>query len=144
MSIQTQIGLVSEHNVIAQCFARGYGVLQPIGNYLPYDLILDVNSTLIKVQIKTLWKDNRGSSGSYICKSCKAGGYRSQKKYVLQYKLSDFDFGICYNRDTGDMSIVPTVVFIKVGTFTASRPENAIYLNAWHLLEEFCPHQLVV
>ncbi len=45
-------GDIAEQAVILFALKQGWGVLQPVGDRLPYDLVLDVEGRLIKVQVK--------------------------------------------------------------------------------------------
>ena len=49
----TQIGDLSEQKFILFCLENNIPILKPIGNNLPYDCIIDVNSKLYKIQVKT-------------------------------------------------------------------------------------------
>jgi streptomycin 6-kinase len=57
-------GDIAEHATILQALKRGWGVLEPIGDRLPYDLVFDVSGTLVKVQVKCAWFDD--SSQNYV------------------------------------------------------------------------------
>lgn len=43
---------------------RGWGVLKPIGDRLPYDLVFDIEGTLVKIQVKYAWLHE--PSGNYV------------------------------------------------------------------------------
>ena len=51
-------GDLAEQAVILAALRHGWEVLRPIGDRLPYDLVLDVNSNLIKIQVKSAWFDS--------------------------------------------------------------------------------------
>ncbi|MBX2874586.1 MAG: hypothetical protein KTR30_20865 [Saprospiraceae bacterium] len=44
--------MIAEQAVRLAALTRAYGVSTPIGDYLPYDLILDVQARLLKIQVK--------------------------------------------------------------------------------------------
>lgn len=46
-------GDIAEQSVILFVLQKGWGVAKPIGDRLPYDVILDINGRLIKVQVKS-------------------------------------------------------------------------------------------
>ncbi len=47
-----QIGDIAEQAAILQALKRGWGVLLPIGDRLPYDMAFDVGGCLVKIQVK--------------------------------------------------------------------------------------------
>jgi hypothetical protein len=55
---------IAEQAAILHAMKRSWGVLKPIGDRLPYDLVFDVESSLVKVQVKSAWFD--GPSGNYV------------------------------------------------------------------------------
>ncbi|MGH7204791.1 MAG: group I intron-associated PD-(D/E)XK endonuclease [Nitrospiraceae bacterium] len=57
-------GDIAEQVAILQALKRGWGVLKPIGDRLPYDLVFDVKRTLVKVQVKCAWFDE--GRGNYV------------------------------------------------------------------------------
>ncbi len=52
-------GDIAEQAAVLQALKRGWGVLKPVGDRLPYDVVFDVNNVLIKIQVKNGWFDNR-------------------------------------------------------------------------------------
>lgn len=50
-------GDIAEQAAILQALKRGWGVLNPVGDRLPYDLVLDVEGKLVRVQVKSAWFD---------------------------------------------------------------------------------------
>jgi hypothetical protein len=50
-------GDIAEQAAILHALKHGWGVLRPIGDRLPYDLVFDVEGTLVKVQAKGAWFD---------------------------------------------------------------------------------------
>lgn len=51
-------GDIAEHVAVLHALKRGWGVLRPIGDRLPNDLVFDVNGALIKIQVKSAWCDS--------------------------------------------------------------------------------------
>ncbi len=45
-------GDIAEQAAVFHALKRGWGVLKPVGDRLPYDLVFDVDGVLIKVQVK--------------------------------------------------------------------------------------------
>ena len=51
MNLDTNLkGDIAEQTAILEALKRGWGVLKPVGDRLPYDLVFDVEGTLVKVQ----------------------------------------------------------------------------------------------
>ena len=46
---------IAESAVIVELLRRGFKVLQPLGDRLPYDLGIDVNGKLLRIQVKSAW-----------------------------------------------------------------------------------------
>ncbi|MEM9162725.1 MAG: group I intron-associated PD-(D/E)XK endonuclease, partial [Cyanobacteria bacterium P01_F01_bin.4] len=48
-------GDIAEQSAILHALKRGWGVLQPVGDRLPYDLVFDVDGEFCKIQVKAAW-----------------------------------------------------------------------------------------
>ncbi|MCB0559991.1 MAG: hypothetical protein KDD09_13655 [Phaeodactylibacter sp.] len=57
-------GDIAEQALVLKALKREWGVLAPVGDRLPYDLVLDVDGALIKVQVKSAWWDVK--KGNYV------------------------------------------------------------------------------
>ena len=57
-------GDISEQAAVRQALKQGWGVLKPVGDRLPYDLVFEVYGTLVKVQVKCAWFDE--ARGNYV------------------------------------------------------------------------------
>jgi hypothetical protein len=133
-------GDIAEQATILEGLRRGWGVLRPIGDRLSYDLVFDVNKTLIKVQVKSAWYSE--SSGNYVIDNRKTKTNR--REIVRQaYTDSDFDFAIAYIEDLNVFYVFPSSVFIDYGSEIhmvevekrQRKPKSWTYRNAWQLLE---------
>lgn len=110
----------------------GFVVSQPLGCYAHYDLIVDVNHTLIKIQVKSVFKHKRG----FQCASSRT--IRNRSRYeTIKYSAHDFDFAALYFKEKKEVFIVPFDVFTFSKGFYISKKGYALYKDAWHLLEEF-------
>jgi|SRR5579872_1852572 len=83
------IGYFSEKNI---------PVLLPIVDSEKYDLVLDENGILKRVQCK--YTSHQEPSGAYAVDLRTFGGYR-EKTYFIKYQKGDFDllFVLCSNKD---------------------------------------------
>jgi len=57
-------GDVAEQAAILHALKRGWGVLKPVGDRLTYDLVFDIEGSLVKFQVKFAWFDE--PSGNYV------------------------------------------------------------------------------
>jgi len=105
-------GEVSEHRFALKCFADlGYMVSWPSGT-ADYDLVVDVNGRLLRVQVKSSGTD---SNRYMICKGTNAVKSGEQGKYPYPENAIDYfaihdipadEWYIIPRRDTGDRMAV--------------------------------------
>ena len=48
-------GDIAEQAAILRALKLGWGVLRTVGDRLPYDLVFDVQRSLVKIQVKAAW-----------------------------------------------------------------------------------------
>lgn len=48
-------GDIAEQAAILHALRKGWGVLQPVGDRLPYDLVFDIDDVFCKIQVKAAW-----------------------------------------------------------------------------------------
>ena len=132
-------GDIAEQAAILQGLKRGWGVLKTVGDNLPYDLVFDVNRTLIKIQVKCAWFDE--PSGNYVVDNRRTKTNR-REMVRSNYALSDFDFALVYLAELDLFYIFPVDVFISYGSeihmVEADRrqrkPKSATFRDAWALI----------
>jgi len=134
-------GDIAEQAAVLQALKRGWGVLKPIGDRLPYDVVFDVNNVLIKIQVKNGWFDNR--TQNYVVDTRRT---KTNRRLMIRdvYKVSDFDFALVYLEDLNLFYVFPVEVFIDYGSsihiVEASRrqrkPRSAEYRDAWRLISQ--------
>ena len=66
----TQKGDVSEYKFILYCLENDVAINKPIGNNLPYDFIIEYNNKLLKVQVKTAYKNKTVDGWTFNTRSC--------------------------------------------------------------------------
>ena len=86
-------GDLAEQAAILGALKRGWGVLKPVGDRLPYDLVFDVNGSLIRIQVKYAWFDHR--TGNYVVDNRRTKTNR-RKMVRAPYTENDFDFALVY------------------------------------------------
>lgn len=92
------LGSLTELEVMTYLFKLGYQVSIPYGDNAPYDLILDVNNKLLKIQVKTSRKIEDGVY-EFTCIRTRINKHQNIRK---AYSDKEVDFfatminGICY------------------------------------------------
>ncbi|MEH1866587.1 MAG: group I intron-associated PD-(D/E)XK endonuclease [Nostoc sp.] len=132
-------GDIAEQAAVLHALKRGWGVLKPFGDRLPYDLAFDVEGTLIKIQVKYAWLDE--PSGNYVVDNRRT---KTNRRLMVRevYQLSDFDFALVYIEKLDLFYVFPVDVFIDYGSEVhlveaekrQRKPRSAQYRNAWELI----------
>ena len=132
-------GDIAEQAAILQALKSGWAVLKPVGDRLPYDLVFDVDETLVRVQVKSAWYC--ALSQNYVVDSRRT---KTNRRVMLRdtYKTTDFDFALVYLEDKDVFYVFPVEVFTAYGGMIhmveadkrQRRPKSANYRNAWNLI----------
>jgi PD-(D/E)XK endonuclease len=132
-------GDLAEQAAILQAMKHEFGVLKPIGDRLPYDLVFDVAGLLLKIQVKSAWLDL--PSGNYVVDNRRT---KTNRRIMLReaYQSSDFDFALAYVQEIDLFYVFPVDVFIGYGSEIhlveaekrQRKPRSAPYRNAWNLI----------
>ena len=132
-------GDIAEQAAILQALKRGWGVLKPIGDRLPYDLVFDVEGVLIKMQVKSAWFQE--VDAAFVVDNRRTKTNRRIMKREL-YGCQDFDFALIHLEELGLFYVFPVEVFIGYGSQIylvesgkrQRRPRSADYREAWDLI----------
>ncbi|MBD0386999.1 MAG: endonuclease [Nostoc sp. C3-bin3] len=132
-------GNIAEQAAVLHALKRGWGVLKPFGDRLPYDLAFDVEGNLIKIQVKYAWLNE--PSGNYVVDNRRT---KTNRRLMVRevYKLSDFDFALVYIEKLDLFYVFPVDVFIDYGSEVhlveaekrQRKPRSAQYRDAWQLI----------
>ena len=132
-------GDVAEQAAILQALNRGWGVLKPVGDRLPYDLVFDVNGKLVKIQVKCAWFDK--NRNNFVVDNRRT---KTNRRFMIRskYKTSDFDFALVYLPDLNCFYVFPLQVFVgyasEIHMVEADKrqrkPQSAEYREAWDLI----------
>ena len=132
-------GDIAEQAAVLHALKRGWGVLKPVGDRLPYDLVFDVEGILVKIQVKFAWFD--APSGNYVVDNRRT---KTNRRIMIRevYKQSDFDFALVYLEQLELFYVFPVDVFISYGSEIhlveaekrQRKPRSAEYRNAWTLI----------
>jgi len=134
-------GDISEQSVILECLKNGFNVSKPLGDRLKYDLILDVDDVLLKIQVKSVYKSKSRNL-------CCAGNIRTLTNRVnfktKSYYVKDFDFVVAHFIDTNDFWIISSDIFCnnkKEFTIEFKNIKNSkstynpeFFKNAWSII----------
>lgn len=139
-------GDIAEQAVILKALNQGWGVLIPVGDRLPYDLIFDIKGTLIKVQVKYAWFDSKSSNYVIDTRRTKTNRRRMIRK---RYCPSDFDFALVYLSDLNIFYVFPVDIFIRYGSQIhmvesvkrQRKPKSEVYREAWNLIMQRAAHK---
>jgi hypothetical protein len=139
-------GDIAEQAASLHALKRSWGVLKPVGDRMPYDLVFDVEGTFVKIQVKSAWFDEK--RGNYVTDNRRT---KTNRRTILReaYSTSDFDFALVYIESLDLFYIFPSVVFIGYGseihlveaTKRQRKPNSANYRDAWMLISQWAAHR---
>src|SRR3989338_1762850 len=89
-------GDIAEQAATLQALKHGWEVLKPTGDRLPYDIVIDVEGVLVKVQVKSAWLDK--TRNNYVVDNRRTKTNRRVMKKD-RYQVNDFDFALVYLQD---------------------------------------------
>lgn len=132
-------GDIAEQEVVLYALKQGWGVLKPVGDRLPYDLVLDIRGTLIKIQVKSAWYD--ASRQNYVVDNRRT---KTNRRQMIRetYCLSDFDFAVIFIENLNVFYVFPCAVFISYASEIhlvesdkrQRKPKSSEFKNAWDLI----------
>ncbi len=132
-------GDIAEQAVVLYALKQGWGVLKPIGDRLPYDLVFEIDGNFLKIQVKSAWFDVKRQN--YVVDTRRT---KTNRRQMLRdtYKLGDFDFAVIYIADLEIFYIIPSSVFISYGSEVhlveadkrQRKPKSSEYRSAWELI----------
>ncbi len=138
---------IAESSAITALLKRGFNVLKPVGDRLPYDLAVDINGKLIKLQVKSAWSRN----DVYIVDSRRT---KTNRHLMLRQRYSnkDFVFALLYIEDLDLFFVMPVNVFnsykseitLIVGKETQRDLKSSKYLENWDLLSKWANQSAMI
>lgn len=139
-------GDIAEQAAVLEALRRGWGVLHPVGDNLPYDLVFDVLGTLVKVQIKCAWFDE--DTRNYVVDNRRT---KTNRRIMVRgaYSQADFDFALAYLPDCNLFYVFPVDVFISYGSEIhmvetdkrQRKPKSVVYRDAWKLILQWAANE---
>ncbi len=114
-------------------------MLRPVGDRLAYDMAIDKDGRLIRIQVKHSWYNERDKA--YVVDVRRTKTNRRQMKRE-KYLDDDFDIAIVYLGDIKVFYVIPvqifnsfasTIYFVEDGK-RQRIPKSAVYKERWDLL----------
>jgi hypothetical protein len=132
---------IAESAVITELLKRGFRVLKPVGDRLPYDLAIDLNGKLIRIQVKSAWFSSKTNSYGVDVRRTKTNRRRMLRD---RYDNGDFDFAILYIDSLHVFYVMPIDIFSCYSSTVTlieenkrqRKPISAEYRERWDLLSD--------
>jgi len=99
---------IAESAVTTELLKRGFRVLRPTGDRLPYDLAVDRAGTLVRIQVKSAWFNKTDACYVVDARRTKTNRRKMQRQW---YSDRDFDFAIIYLDDVDVFYVLPVRFF---------------------------------
>jgi len=130
---------IAELSVTKELLKRGFNVLQPVGDRLPYDLAVDKGGTMTRIQVKAAWFNE--NKNMYLVDNRRTRTNRRQMKRKF-YENDDFDIAILYVLEENVFYIMPIEIFLSYASSIAlvesckrqRLPRSAEYRERWDLV----------
>jgi len=135
-------GDIAEQAATLHALQIGWGVLKPVGDRLPYDIVFDINGVLAKVQVKSAWLD--AASQNYVVDNRRTKTNRRVMKRS-PYRTGDFDFALVYIPERKSFYVFPFEVFVGFASAIQMvesdkrqrKPKSASFRDAWELMMQW-------
>lgn len=133
---------IAESAVITELLTRGHNVLCPVGDRLSYDIAVDINGRLIRIQVKHAWYNSKDKAYIVDARRTKTNRREMVRK---KYTDDDFDYAIVFIGEKKVFYVIPSYVFNSFGstiTFIEEEkrqrlPKTAPYRESWDQLDKF-------
>jgi hypothetical protein len=130
---------IAESAVTTELLKRGFRVLLPVGDRLAYDLAVDLDGRLLRLQVKSAWFNHKAKCFVVDVRRTKTNRRRMLRQ---RYSADDFDFAIIYLAERNTFYVMPVNVFAKYGSTVTlvetdkrqRKPKSADYKERWDLL----------
>ncbi|MFH1442250.1 MAG: group I intron-associated PD-(D/E)XK endonuclease [Candidatus Omnitrophota bacterium] len=132
---------IAESAVITELLKQGFRVLKPVGDRLPYDLAIDFDDKLIRIQVKSAWFNSKTQTYCVDVRRTK-----TNRRHMLRsrYNKNDFDFAIIYIASLSVFYVMPIDVFSTYASTISlieldkrqRKPVSSNYRQRWDLLSK--------
>jgi len=99
---------IAESAVSTELLIRGFKVLKPMGDRLPYDIAIDLDGKLIRIQVKHAWYNKKDKAYVVDVRRTKTNRRQMLRK---KYDNDDFDFAIAFIGEKQIFYVIPSAVF---------------------------------
>lgn len=116
-------GDLAEHAVAMAGLRRGWAVLWPVGDRLPYDLVFDIGGLFRRVQVRAAWDSDRGFAVDF-----RKGPKRER------YRLTEVDFvvAVVLGDPTDLFYVLPIAAVVEIpGHVRIADPRVVDYCGDW-------------
>lgn len=128
-------GTIAEMKFITRALQEGFGVAMTVGDSLPYDVIIESNGHLYKIQIKSTNKLQTADRGNSYKINLSKGN-----KVKTRYKPSEVDFFACYAAPEEAWYILPIdvveAITIRIYPHREGVGMYEEYKEAWSLIKK--------
>ena len=131
---------IAESAVVTELLKRGFKVLRPVGDRLPYDLGIDLEGRIFRIQVKSAWFN---AKAKYYVVDVRRTKTNRRRMFRQRYSSDDFDFAVIYLADLNVFYIMPQNVFSGFGSTVVfvetekrqRKPKSVEYRERWDLLK---------
>ena len=102
-----QKGIITEEVIKLWFLQQGYNVSIPVGDNSRYDLIVEINNDLLKIQIKTGNLTRTPDCLNFACASIK---YNSKGTKRILYTKKEIDYFCTLHPETNQIYMVPVEI----------------------------------
>lgn len=135
-------GDIAEQAATLHAMKLGWNVLKPIGDRLPYDLVFEIQSVFVKIQVKAAWYDQK--SANFVIDNRRTKTNRRKMLRSL-YCEEDFDFALAYIGELDLFYVFPVDVFTSYGCEIhlveagkrQRKPRSFDFRNSWELISQW-------
>lgn len=111
---------------------------------MPYDLALDLDGRLLRIQVKGAWYD---PGARYYVVDARRTKTNRRRMLRERYDTNDFDFAILHIDELNVFYVMPVEAFVGYGSTVSlveddkrqRKPRSAEYKNRWGLLSNWAP-----
>src|SRR3989338_4625665 len=130
---------IAESAVVTELLKRGFRVLRPVGDRLPYDPAINQGNRLVRIQVKSSWYEP--AKGLYTVDARRTKTNR-RRMVRARYTAKDFDFAIPHIPNEDVYYIMPIVAFTAYRSGISlvedhkrqRKPRSWQYRERWDLL----------
>ena len=131
---------IAESAVSTELLIRGFKVLKPMGDRLPYDIAIDLDGKLIRIQVKHAWYNKKDKAYVVDVRRTKTNRRRMLRK---KYNNNDFDFVVAFIGEKLIFYVIPSIVFNSFASSVAfvedherqRSPKSSQYRENWQLIK---------